>query len=341
MAENPATILAIETSCDETAAAIVKDGRFVLSNAVYTQILLHREYGGVVPELASRNHVQKLTYVVEQALREANMQLSDMDAIAVTYGPGLVGALLTGVTYAKSLAYAAGKPLIPVNHMEGHIAGNYISHPELEPPFLCLVVSGGHTQLAVVEDYGEYRLLGETRDDAAGEALDKIARVLGLPYPGGPALAELAKDGNPNAYTFPVSFKGESHLDFSFSGIKTAVINLLHTIEQKGGTYRRDDIAASFQKAIVDNLVRNTVRAFERERIRNVAVAGGVSANTLLRETLTAKLGKRAKLYFPQLAYCTDNAAMIGAAAYDGWVRKNFADYSLNADPSLDLPEKE
>ncbi len=332
-------ILAIETSCDETAAAIVKNGREVISHAMYTQIAIHAEYGGVVPEIASRNHLEKLPYIVEEALKRANMTFADVDAFAVTAGPGLVGALLTGVSYAKAAAYAAGKPLIAVNHIVGHIAANYISFPELEPPFICLIVSGGHTEIVRASGYGDYTLLGSTRDDAAGEAFDKVARALGLPYPGGPNLQKLAEQGDPKKYQFPKSFRGETHLDFSFSGLKTAVINMLHTMDMKGEEYNRADVAASFQRTVAELLVKNTFIAAERERMDGVAIAGGVSANAELRRLAQKEADKRhMRLYVPQLLYCTDNAAMIGAAAYFE-LKKNAtaAPLNLNADPSMDI----
>lgn len=331
-----AVVLGIETSCDETAAAVVSDGRVVCSNVLYTQIEIHAKYGGVVPEIASRNHVEKLPYIVKSALAQAGMELSDLDALAVTEGPGLVGALLTGVSYAKALAYAAEKPLIAVNHIEGHISANYISHSDLQPPFICLIVSGGHTNLVKVEDYGKYKLLGTTRDDAAGEAFDKVARVLGLPYPGGPNLQKLAEQGDQDAYEFPRAFKGETHLDFSFSGLKTAVVNLVHRMEQKGEAFRREDIAASFQKAAVGTLVRNTFEAARREGLGRVVLAGGVSANAVLREQALAH--KDCEIYLPKLEYCTDNAAMIASAAYYRLMGGcEAAPFSLNADPSLEL----
>lgn len=332
------TILAIETSCDETAAAIVRNGREVLSSVLYSQISIHREFGGVVPEIASRNHLEKLPYMVDGALEQAGLTFADIDAFAVTAGPGLVGALLTGVAYAKSLAYGAKKPLIPVNHMEGHISANYITHPQLEPPFLCLIVSGGHTEIVLVEDYARYRVMGQTRDDAAGEAFDKVARVLGLPYPGGPNLQKLAEQGDETAFSLPKSFRGETHLDFSFSGIKTAVINLLHKMEQRGEAFFPADMAASFQRAVCRNLVENTFEAARRAGARKVALAGGVSANAYLR-ALAEKAAQAhgVELFLPDMAYCTDNAAMIGAAAYYSMGAGAAADLTLNANPALDI----
>ncbi len=330
-------ILAIESSCDETAASVVEDGRRVISHAMYSQIKIHEKYGGVVPEIASRKHIEKLPYVVEEALSAAGMTIADADALAVTYGPGLVGALLTGVSYAKAAAYAAKKPLIAVNHIEGHIAANYITYPELEPPFVCLVVSGGHTEIVVTEDYGKYRLLGTTRDDAAGEAFDKVARVLGLNYPGGPNLERLAKDGDKDKYALPKSFRGETHLDFSFSGIKTAVINLVHGMEQRGEEFSPADVAASFQKTVTEELIKNTMIAAEREGIKKIAIAGGVSANGALRTLAAKEAEKRGfDLFIPKFEYCTDNAAMIGAAAYYS-LKNGAAPLDLNAEPSLEL----
>ena len=332
-----ATILAIETSCDETAAAIIKNGREVVADYIHTQIPIHELYGGVVPEIASRDHLEKLPYVVDAVLKKADMGFSDIDAYAVTAGPGLVGALLTGVAYAKAAAYADKKPLIAVNHIEGHIAADYITHKDLEPPFVCLVVSGGHTNIVVVEDYGRYRVVGTTRDDAAGEAFDKVARVLGLKYPGGPNLQRMAREGDPNAYKLPRSFKGESHLDFSFSGLKTAVINLTHNMEQKGIEFKKEDIAASFQNAAVSVLIDNTFEAAKREGIDKIAFAGGVSANEGLRQAAEKRAGSKYKLYMPELRYCTDNAAMIGAAAYYRIFTDKPAGLELNAMPSLKL----
>lgn len=334
-------ILAIESSCDETAAAVVEDGRYVLSSEIYTQIPLHEKFGGVVPEIASRNHVAKLPTVVDTALSDAGVSLADIDAIAVTCGPGLVGALLCGVSYAKGLAYAAKKPLVPVNHIEGHICANYITHKNLEPPFVCLVVSGGHSHIVVVEDHLSYRLMGATRDDAAGEAYDKVARILGLGYPGGPKLEALAREGDPHKYAMPVSFRGETHLDFSFSGIKTAVVNLVHKMEQKGEEYNRADVAASFQQAVVTALVKNTIEAAKRENLNKIALAGGVSANSALRDALSsAAAAVGMEVYLPNMAYCTDNAAMIGSAAYYRYLAGARAGLDLNANPSLSFLDK-
>jgi len=326
-------ILAIETSCDDTAAAVTI-GRRVLSNAVFTQIE-HEKYGGVVPEIASRNHILKLPYITDEALKAAGVGFDALWAIAVTDGPGLIGALLTGVSYAKALAYYHALPLIPVHHIEGHICSLYLSYETLEPPFLCLVVSGGHSHIAVVEDYGKYRLVGKTRDDAVGEAFDKTARALGLGYPGGPKLEELAQKGKP-VYNYPRGFKGEPHLDFTFSGLKTAVINHMHNLEQKGTAYSKADIAASFQAEAVAFLVDNTFEAARREGIKRIGIAGGVSANSALRE----EFKKRAQhegvtVLLPQQQYCTDNAAMIGcAAAYSKPCKDPLA---LNANASKTL----
>lgn len=328
-------ILAIESSCDETAAAVVKNGREVLTNVVYSQIDIHKVYGGVVPELASRNHIPKLPEVVDQAVPEG---FENIDAIAVTAGPGLLGALLTGVSYAKALSFALKKPLIAVNHIEGHISANYISYLNLEPPFVCLVVSGGHTQIVLVRDYCSYELFGQTRDDAAGEAIDKVARVLGLSYPGGPNLELLAEEGNKKAYKMPRCFRGESHLDFSFSGPKTAVINLLHGIEQRKESFSRSDIAASFQNSVVGMLAENTFEAARRAGISKIALAGGVSANGTLRNEFIRR-GKKEniEIFLPELRYCTDNAAMIASAAYYRYVKGERAGLDLNAVAVLPL----
>lgn len=324
------TILAIETSCDETAAAVTR-GRQVISSAVYTQPE-HQRYGGVVPEIASRNHIKKLPYIVDEALQKADMRFEDIEAVAVTDGPGLIGALLVGVSYAKALAYYLSVPLIPVHHIEGHICSLYISHPELAPPFLCLVVSGGHTHIAVVEDYGRYRLLGKTRDDAVGEAFDKTARALGLGYPGGPLLEKLAAEGRP-VYTYTRGFRGETHLDFTFSGLKTAVINHMHNMEQKHEPYNKADIAASFQTEAISFLADNTFEAAAREGIGKIGIAGGVSSNGALRRAFTERAERTGiTLYLPEPRYCTDNAAMIGCAA--AFAPPSQAPLRLNADAS-------
>ena len=330
-------ILAIESSCDETAAAVVENGRKILSNAVYSQIDMHALYGGVVPEIASRAHVEKADRMVDQALADADMALPDVDAIAVTYGPGLVGALLIGVSCAKALAFAAGKPLIPVNHIEGHICANFLTHPDLEPPFACLVVSGGHSHLFSVEDYGVFRILGQTQDDAAGEAFDKAARVLGIPYPGGPLLDKLAETGDPTVLRLPRP-KTEGRYDYSFSGLKTAFINAVHNARQKGEALCDADLAASFRQAVVNFLVDKAMLAAEELHLSKIALAGGVSANSLLRRVMESACEKRGiQLYMPRLSLCGDNAAMIGSSAYYHLLRGDIADLSLNARPALRL----
>ena len=330
-------ILAIESSCDETAAAVIENGRAILSNAVFSQIPLHAIYGGVVPEIASRAHVDAVDRMVDHALREAGLTFDDIDAIGVTYGPGLVGALLTGVSCAKGLAFALDKPLIPVNHIEGHICANYLTHPDLEPPFICLVASGGHSHILTVEDYGVYRLLGCTQDDAAGEAFDKAARVLHLPYPGGPLLDRLAANGDPNALKLPKAHTPGPY-DFSFSGLKTAFINATHNMEQKGVEMRPEDLAASFQHAVVDALLTKTMQAALDNHVKALALAGGVSANSGLRAAFEAACRKAGiRLFMPRLDLCGDNAAMIGSAAYYRLLRGDTADMRLNAKPALKL----
>ena len=311
------TILAVETSCDETAAAVVENGREVLSNVISSQIALHTLYGGVVPEIASRKHIEKINQVMAEALLQSGKSLSDMDAIAVTYGPGLVGALLVGVSAAKAVSFASGIPLIGVHHIEGHISANYIENKELEPPFVCLVVSGGHSHLVVVKDYGEYEILGRTRDDAAGEAFDKVARAIGLGYPGGPKIDKVSKEGNPDAIAFPRAKVDGSDYDFSFSGLKSAVLNYLNSCEMKGETFCQADVAASFQKAVVDVLTEHSMHAVESCGIKKFAIAGGVASNSALREALAKECEKRGvTFYHPSPLLCTDNAAMIGAAGY-------------------------
>lgn len=362
-------ILAIESSCDETAAAVVKDGRTVLSNVISSQIALHTLYGGVVPEIASRKHIEHIIPVIQEALKEAKMTLDETDAVAVTYGPGLVGSLLVGVGAAKAIAYAAKKPLIGVHHIEGHVAANYLSNPELEPPFLCLIVSGGHTHLVMIEDYGSCRILGRTHDDAAGEAYDKVARAIGLGYPGGPKIDRLAKEGDPEAIAFPRAHMEGSPYDFSFSGVKSAVLNYLNTCKMKacvdaensGGPKRhadmahageedylsylpegitQADIAASFQAAVVDVLVTRTVAAAKAEGVRKVALAGGVASNSALRRHMREICEANGlSLYYPEPILCTDNAAMIGAAAYYEYRRGITHDWTLNAVPNLKLGE--
>ncbi|MBR6647551.1 MAG: tRNA (adenosine(37)-N6)-threonylcarbamoyltransferase complex transferase subunit TsaD [Clostridia bacterium] len=331
-------ILGIESSCDETAASVIKNGRCVLSNVISSQIDIHEKYGGVVPEIASRNHILNISSVVDEALKEAHITIDEMSAIAVTYGPGLIGALLVGVSYAKAIASAKDKPLVAVNHIHGHIAANYIAHPELNPPFVCLVASGGHSHIVLVEDYMKFKILGRTRDDAAGEAFDKIARVIGLGYPGGPKLEKLAKEGDNEAFKFPRVEFSDNPYDFSFSGVKTAVINHLHKCEQKGEPINKADIAASFQKAVVDVLTKNTVKAAKDFGAYTVVLAGGVSANTALRNSFEDAAAKNGlKLYFPPPILCTDNAAMIGCAGYYKYQAGEFSDSTLNAVANLKL----
>ena len=334
-------ILAIESSCDETAAAVVHNGREVYSNIISSQIELHKLYGGVVPEIASRKHIEKINQVIEEALKEADMTLDNMDAIAVTYGPGLVGALLVGVAEAKAIAYAKGLPLVGVHHIEGHISANYIEHPDLKPPFLCLVVSGGHTHLVCVRDYGTYEILGRTRDDAAGEAYDKVARAIGLGYPGGPKIDRLAKEGNPEAIVVPKAHIEEAPYDFSFSGLKSAVLNYINGCQMKGESFNPADIAASFQKAVVDVLVEKSMRAVEEFGTDKFALAGGVASNSALREGMRQACETRGiKLYYPSPIFCTDNAAMIGAAGYYEYLAGTRHGWNLNAVPNLKLGER-
>lgn len=331
-------ILAIESSCDETSAAVVKDGRQVLSNVISSQIDIHKKFGGVVPEVASRNHVLNISSVVGEAMETAGVGYEDLNAVAVTYGPGLVGALLVGVSYAKSVSSARNIPLIAVNHIHGHIAANYITHPDLEPPFVCLVASGGHSHILWVKDYTEFEILGRTRDDAAGEAFDKIARVIGLGYPGGPKIEALAKEGNANAMAFPQVEFADNPYDFSFSGVKTSVINFLHTKEQKGETVHAADLAASFQKAVVEALTRHTLRAAMDKGANKIVLAGGVSANGALRDSFQAAADvHKLRLFYPQPILCTDNAAMIGCAGFYKYKNNDFADSTLNAVPNLKL----
>lgn len=335
------TILAIESSCDETAAAVVRNGRTVLSNIISSQIDLHTLYGGVVPELASRKHMEQINQVVEQALAEANIELNDIDAVAVTYGPGLVGALLVGVAHAKALAFAAHKPLIGVHHIEGHICANFIENPGLEPPFGCLVVSGGHTHLVNVKDYGSYEILGRTRDDAAGEAFDKVARAIGLGYPGGPKIDRLAKEGNPHAVEFPRAKIDGARYDFSFSGLKSAVLNYINHCEMKNIEINRADLAASFQNAVVDVLVTHAAEAVREYKFGKLAIAGGVASNSALRSAMAkACTDIGIDFFHPSPVLCTDNAAMIGAAAYYEYLAGNFAGWDLNAVPNLRLGER-
>lgn len=331
-------ILAIETSCDETAAAVVENGRKALSNVIASQIEIHRLYGGVVPEIASRNHMEKINQVITQALEDAHMSLEDMDAVGVTYGPGLVGALLVGVAEAKAISYACGLPLVGVHHIEGHVSANYLEHPDLEPPFLCLIVSGGHTNLVIVEDYGRFRILGSTRDDAAGEAFDKVARAIGLRYPGGPEIDKLAKEGNPQAISFPRAKIEDAPYDFSFSGVKSSVLNYINQQKMQGFEIPRADLAASFQHSVVTALTERAMLAAEEFHIDRVALAGGVAANQGLRAAMRDACEKRnLKLYYPSPIYCTDNAAMIGVAAYYEYKKGVRHGWDLNAVPNLKL----
>lgn len=334
-------ILAIESSCDETAAAVVKNGREVLSNVISSQIELHKLYGGVVPEIASRKHIEKINQVIEEALEEANVTLDDVDAIGVTYGPGLVGALLVGVAEAKAIAYAKRKPLIGVHHIEGHISANFIENKELEPPFICLVVSGGHTHLVCVKDYGEYEIIGRTRDDAAGEAFDKVARAIGLGYPGGPKIDKLSKEGNPDAITFPKAHINDAPYDFSFSGVKSAVLNYINGCQMKGETFNQADVAASFQKAVTEVLVANAMRAVDEYDMKKLAIAGGVASNSTLRQAMKDACEKKEiEFYYPSPIFCTDNAAMIGVAAYYEYLKGTRHGWDLNAVPNLKLGER-
>ena len=331
-------ILSIESSCDETSAAVVVDGREVLSNVIASQIDTHKKFGGVVPEVASRMHIEVISGVVEEALEEANVTLDQIDAIGVTYGPGLVGALLVGLQYAKGLAFATKKPLIGVNHIEGHICANYIQHKDLKPPFVSLVVSGGHTFIVHVKDYGEYEVIGQTRDDAAGEAYDKVARALGLGYPGGPKIDKLSKEGNPNAIEFPRAKFQEETLDFSFSGVKSAVLNYLNKCKMENVEVNAADVAASFQKAVVDVLTENVLLTCKKRKVNKIAIAGGVASNSSLRENLIKVAGKKGiDVLFPDMILCTDNAAMIGSAAYYNFMNGKENNLSLNAKPNLKL----
>ncbi len=331
-------ILAIESSCDETAAAVVENGRNVLSNIISSQIEIHKEFGGVVPEVASRKHIENINDVVAQALTQAHVSAEDIDAVAVTYGPGLVGALLVGVNFAKGLAYAWNKPLIGVNHIEGHISANFIEDKSLEPPFVCLVASGGHTHLVYVKGHGEYEVLGKTRDDAAGEAFDKIARAIGLGYPGGPLIDKAAKSGNKDAIKFPRVVINDDTLDFSFSGLKSSVLNYIHNSRQKNEEIVVEDVAASFQEAVVEVLVLKAIKAAKMKNCRTVALAGGVASNSSLRKMLQEEcLKNNYKFVKPSAVLCTDNAAMIGCAGYYKYLKNEFSESSLNAMPNLEL----
>ena len=334
-------ILAIESSCDETAASVVVNGRDVRSNIISSQIDIHTLYGGVVPEIASRKHIERINQVVQEALDQAKMTLDDIDAVGVTYGPGLVGALLVGVAQAKALAWARNLPLIGVHHIEGHISANYIENKELEPPFGCLVVSGGHTHLVLVKDYGEYEILGKTADDAAGEAFDKVARAIGLGYPGGPKIDKAAKEGDPHAIEFPRGKVRGSEYDFSFSGLKSAVLNYLNEKHMKGEEISVPDVAASFQRSVVDVLVEHSMHAVNEYGFKKFAIAGGVASNSALRQAMEEACARRhVQFYRPSPILCTDNAAMIGAAAYYDYLKGIRSDWSLNAVPNLKLGER-
>ena len=327
---NELNILGIESSCDETSVSVVKNGREVLSNVINSQINIHEAYGGVVPEIASRCHTEVINQVMKQALKKANLTLKEIDAVSVAYGPGLVGALLVGVSYAKALSYAIKKPLIGVNHIEGHIAANYITHKELEPPFLCLIISGGHTHLVKVNDYTSFEILGKTRDDAIGEAFDKVARVIGLGYPGGPKVDKLAKEGEPNIILPKTHFE---NLDFSFSGIKTAILNLYH----KNPDLNKADLCISFEKTATEMLLTNTLKAAKEYGMDKIAICGGVSANSYIRQSFLNLEKDGYRVYYPDIKLCTDNAAMIGAVGYYKYLKKEFSDLTLNAVPNLKI----
>lgn len=338
MGEREITVLAIESSCDETAAAVVVNGRHILSNIIASQIDVHKLYGGVVPEIASRKHIEKINQVIGEALTESGRTLDEIDVICVTYGPGLVGALLVGVGVAKAISFAKGKPLVGVHHIEGHISANYLANPELEPPFLCLVASGGHSHLVIVRDYGQYEILGRTRDDAAGEAFDKVARAIGLGYPGGPQIDRLSREGDPWAIDFPRASVEGAPYDFSFSGVKSAVLNYINGCKMKGESCSEKDIAASFQQAVIDVLVGHTMAAAEDYSIDKVAIAGGVACNSGLRESMGSACGQRGcSFYLPTPILCTDNAAMIGAAGYYDYIHGVRHGLDLNAVPGLKL----
>lgn len=331
-------VLGIESSCDETSASVVRNGRFIMSNVISSQVDLHKKYGGVVPEIASRKHVELIIPVINQALSEAGVSLAEIDAVGVTYGPGLVGALLVGLTAAKAIAYTAEKPLVGVHHIKGHIAANYLQYPGLEPPFICLVASGGHSHIVNVQSYSRFEILGQTRDDAAGEAFDKISRAIGLGYPGGPLIDKYAAEGDSNAVKFPRVHFDDGSLDFSFSGLKTAVLNHLNRLEQTGSPVDIPDVAASFQQAVVDVLVENTIKAAKMKGIDKIALAGGVAANSQLRRDMKSKAGKQGiEVMYPGLVLCTDNAAMIGCAAYYEYLEGERANWDLNAVPGLRL----
>ena len=334
-------ILAIESSCDETAAAVVEDGRKVLSSVIASQVSEHIIYGGVVPEIASRMHAQAISGVVSKALGDARMSYSDLDAIAVTYAPGLIGALLVGVNFAKGLSYSTGLPLIPVHHLRSHIAANYITFPELKPPFLCLVVSGGHSHIVAVNDYTDFKIIGRTRDDAAGECMDKAARAMGLPYPGGVNLDKISREGNPDLYKLPHPRVDGSDYDFSFSGLKTAVVNIIHNSKQKGVDIRIPDLGASCIETVSDCLVNNTVKAAEEFGFNKIALAGGVSANSRLRKRMSDVCEQKGwELFMPALSLCGDNAAMVGAQAYYEFKKGNIAGLDLNAFATMPIDEE-
>ena len=334
-------ILGLESSCDETAAAVIKNGRTVLSNVISSQIDIHKEYGGVVPEIASRKHIERINTVIEEALKEAGVGLKDLDAIGVTYGPGLVGALLVGVAEAKAICFAADIPLVGVHHIEGHVSANYIENKDLEPPFLCLIVSGGHPHLVVVKDYGEFEILGRTRDDAAGEAFDKVARAIGLGYPGGPKIDKLSKEGNPDAITFPKTKIEDAPYDFSFSGLKSAVLNYINKAKMMNEEFNPADLAASFQKNVVDTLTEKTIHAAKELHINKVAIAGGVASNSTLRNSMEEACRKEGlRFYHPSPIFCTDNGAMIGVAAYYEFIKGTRHGWDLNAVPNLQLGER-
>lgn len=334
-------ILGIESSCDETAAAVVKNGRVVLSNVISSQIDLHTLYGGVVPEIASRKHIEKINQVIEEALKQAGVTLDDLDGIGVTYGPGLVGALLVGVAEAKAIAYARRLPLIGVHHIEGHVSANYIEHPDLEPPFMCEIISGGHTHLVIVKDYGSFEILGRTRDDAAGEAFDKVARSVGLGYPGGPKIDKAAKEGNPHAIQFPRGKVEGAPYDFSFSGLKSAVLNHINHARMTGEEINVPDLVASFQNSVVESLVSRAILAAHEFGYKKLAIAGGVASNSALRKAMAEACEKDGiQFYYPSPIFCTDNAAMIGTAAYYEYLKGNISGWDLNAIPNLKLGER-
>ncbi|SHF25413.1 tRNA (adenosine(37)-N6)-threonylcarbamoyltransferase complex transferase subunit TsaD [Caloramator proteoclasticus] len=334
-------VIGIESSCDETSCAIVKNGREVLSNIISSQIDIHKKFGGVVPEVASRKHVEVISNVVKEAIEKANISFEDIDLIAATYGPGLVGALLVGLSYAKGLALSLNKPFVGVNHIEGHIAANYIAHKELEPPYLCLIVSGGHTHLVLVKDYTEFEVLGRTRDDAAGEAYDKVARALGLGYPGGPLIDALAKEGDEYAVDFPKAYLEDESFDFSFSGLKSAVLNYLNKMQMTGKEIKREDVAASFQRSVVEILTEKAILAAKKYKMNTICLAGGVAANSKLRDTLEKECKKEGiNFYYPPISLCTDNAAMIASAGYFNYKAGLVSNLGLNAYPSLKIGQR-